>query len=795
MKKSSVSVRIAVLLFLFSSGTHSIAGGEFTVAPENCRIIHASGKLNSESAKDLQLHLKLITGRKIPVTEGRTPEKGAFSFCVGIRPANDHRPFQGEESRWSLTENAAYFYGNDAGEKRGTEFAVYCFLERQLGVRWVEPGDGGIAFRKQYPLVLKTGEFSWIPALKIRSLRCWTQRKNAVSGLEAFHHSPAEMAKIAGETRVWQYRMRMCFRTDELQFGHAFTDWWSKYGTVHPDYFAVNKTGKRAPLLSAKQSENPVAVENSAKTIKLCVSNPAVADEIVRNYLAESPRRTCINVCENDNVGGYCRCAACLALDANRKYPMDDYRVCLTDRYLHLANEVAKRSAEHGSPAVTMYVYNQTIEPPVKEKVHPNVVLGMVPNIMDPEHLTVWYDAWKKAGATRLTFRPNHHWCFLHTALPMGLEKRFFDVFQLAVRKGAVGADFDSSQGQWSISGMTDYILAGAMAEPGKSFEELEEEYCSAFGAAAPEVRDYFRYWRNQVFEKRLRPRFDELVETGRFYNFARGVLWKLKELYRLEDFDGTDAMLRKGLAKKLSPPEKQRLERLMLANTGARLLFLAVTSPKEARVAACVNLLNFRLQNRANLHMDFNRLWDTENAAGVTELASAILLKDFGENAKETPRYWYFRTDEKDAGRRENWPLRSIRKIRSEWDAVPTDCSWENAAANDSSIPEELGRKLKNYDGIGWYAVSLTIPDAWRQKKIFLCFGAVDESCEVYLNGRKAGGHEFRRPNDWNTPFSVEITPYIRWDQKEQTVFVRVVDTAGNGGIWKRVWLTAGNK
>ncbi|NLO04402.1 MAG: hypothetical protein GX131_01095, partial [candidate division WS1 bacterium] len=83
-------------------------------------------------------------------------------------------------------------------------------------------------------------------------------------------------------------------------------------------------------------------------------------------------------------------------------------------------------------------------------------------------------------------------------------------------------------------------------------------------------------------------------------------------------------------------------------------------------------------------------------------------------------------------------------------------------------------------------------MPAEFEGREIYLYFGAVDESCWVYVNGQLAGEHIFRESNDWNTPFEIRIDPFLDPAQNRQQIRVRVEDRSGAGGIWKRVWLVS---
>ena len=85
-----------------------------------------------------------------------------------------------------------------------------------------------------------------------------------------------------------------------------------------------------------------------------------------------------------------------------------------------------------------------------------------------------------------------------------------------------------------------------------------------------------------------------------------------------------------------------------------------------------------------------------------------------------------------------------------------------------------------------------------WRQRP-FLCFGAVDWSAKVWVNGRFAGEHA-----GGYTPFALDVSRYVR-PGPAATLTVRAWDTSAadtpigkqverwythSGGIWQPVWL-----
>ena len=102
----------------------------------------------------------------------------------------------------------------------------------------------------------------------------------------------------------------------------------------------------------------------------------------------------------------------------------------------------------------------------------------------------------------------------------------------------------------------------------------------------------------------------------------------------------------------------------------------------------------------------------------------------------------------------------------------------------------------LITYDGVAWYANALAVPAAWKDRQVFLLFGAVDESCKVFVNGKLVHTRLFSKNGDEAKSFAVDITSAIDWKRPEKTlVHVMVIDEMGQGGIWQRVYLASKKK
>lgn len=779
-----------ILVFLLILGFALIAE-QLEINPEKSDIVLSpnTGGIARVAALELQKHLKMITGVEISIREQATPDR--YAFCFNGTPQD--KKLKPEESVFEVTQAATFFYGDDTpfqsdksittiifrGSKFGTLTAVYDFLEKQFGVRWIWPGDSGIIYPHSNKLLLKTGSRNWKPEFIIRHIGPgygmwkWKTYEQTSKDLPVdFRLTQEQYEEKALETHLWLRRMRMG-RSINYVFGHAFTNWWSKYSKIHPEYFSLQPDGVRRP-------ENP----KWPHAVKLCVSNPAVVKQVVENW-REAGMPPSINTCENDSKG-YCQCPECMKLDVIR--PGEEPLTHLTDRYLHFANAIQAEAAKLRPDVVaTMYAYSVYMQPPRREKVSPGLVIGFVPFMMEPFELTdTRYRQWREAGTKQLFLRPNDQ--YVNPCIPMGFEKRLYEHFQLGVKNKIIGTSYDSLHNYWQANGIADYILARAHIDPSIPFEDLLDEYCSAFGGASPEVKDYFNYWRINIFEKKIINDAHKIAEIGKYGNFRRGIMWSIKTYYTASDFDKTDAMLAKGSQKNLTDTQREILKKIQLANKHAHLMWEAISTSGHERLKKGITLLKFRLENKDVLNIDWGGLITTEYIFGdICGIKEGINLVEYSDNAP-TPISWYFCPDPKDVGEKEQWHTLPFSTISRSWDLLNIDRAWEQQ--RPGSIHPKLFELLKEYDGVGWYAQNIKVNPNWKGKDISLLFGGVDESAWVWVNGKLCGKRIYSGGDEWREPFIIPISEAIDWSKQQQTVTVRVLDTGGLGGIYKNVYL-----
>lgn len=152
----------------------------------------------------------------------------------------------------------------------------------------------------------------------------------------------------------------------------------------------------------------------------------------------------------------------------------------------------------------------------------------------------------------------------------------------------------------------------------------------------------------------------------------------------------------------------------------------------------------------------------------------------------------WQFAFDDDNIGVKDGWYLNERRLDRTI--EVPFSFQSRLSGIHDTGFHDHV-----------WYKRGFSVPKTWVNQRILLHFGAVDYRCWVYVNGQMAVFHE-----GGHTPFSVDITESLTWDQEVIVVHVEDPSTdetiprgkqfweeksAGiwytrTTGIWQTVWL-----
>jgi hypothetical protein len=379
-------------------------------------------------------------------------------------------------------------------QEAGTANAVYTFLQEQLGVRWLWPGELGIDVVRSDTIKVKPFEFRYYPQIRGRG--------------GVFHFSSQLNTRGYGHSHEWTRLQRLQLDSLDMSGGHGFADWWDRYQKTHPEIFALQPDGTRSGF------PNP-------RTVKLCMSNPLVGElwlKDVQHQLSEDPTQTVFNASPNDGwSSGHCVCENCSAWDHPDGEPRlfhwknhREQRPALSDRDVTFANkmgELLKERFPDKDYRVLMMSYGHSRPAPVKARPADNVIMSIVANFFGRTGLVdrgstrgdtyrQQFEAWAEIVPAML-WRPN-------TGSPAGWQQGLPDLhiaqtakdLQDVAAANCQGIYIDSVWEHWATQGPQYYIMAQLAWNPEQNPDAiLDDYYRRGFGPACDPVRAYFELW------------------------------------------------------------------------------------------------------------------------------------------------------------------------------------------------------------------------------------------------------------------------------------------------------------
>ncbi len=345
----------------------------------------------------------------------------------------------------------------------GTEFGVYEFLERYVGVRWLLPGPDGTDVPEQATIQVPTEPVREEPAFFSRLF----------SGLRG------------GAQATWARRNRMHGR---VSFHHNLIRLFppEQYTETHPEFFPI-RGGER--LLPAKGSHG----------WQPCFTAEGIVEEAISNIIAyfdEHPDVPSYSLGVNDS-SGHCECETCRALDPGRKNLIG--RDHLSDRYFTWANAVVEGVLEeHPDKYFGCLAYSEIFEPPDRVQVHERIIPYMTYDRMK------WVHEGLRAEGEELTrnwaaMSPTLAWYDYIYGTPYCLPRVWFhhmaDYYRFGHDNG-VRCLYAEAYPNWG-EGPKLYVSLKLQWDPYRDVDELLDEwYERCVGPeAAPSLKAYYAHW------------------------------------------------------------------------------------------------------------------------------------------------------------------------------------------------------------------------------------------------------------------------------------------------------------
>lgn len=616
------------------------------------------------AAKELVWHVERATGVTLPVvTESNAPSDIHTRVYLGDTETGrqfgidtEHLPREAYIMR--SVGNDLFIAGHDDGgdplsfrnADGGTLFGVYELLERRLGVRWLWPGELGTYIPKTDTVEFWSANEVAAPALVFRGLRL-SHIGSVINGKpideadSRLGFSPEGAAAYGNALEVLLRRQRLGGLEAKPRTGHFYYGWWKRYGTEHPEWFALRKDGTRG---------HP---DPDYDNTPMCVSNEELQDFTIEQWDGES-----VLLLGPVDRPGRCTCEKCRAWDGPQPetppwfaayvYGADPRSAELfggatSDRYARFWKVMLEKTSKKNPNAQVSvsFIYENEFPAPVTGIELGNRVYGEFVQWQDP-HLRYFpmpdeafqwikdqWLGWRRTGI-RLGYRPN----YLHDGyvMPHFETKQEGEFFKFAYEHGMEGADFDSLTGQWAAQGPRLYLHLRLMNKPWLELDTIRAEYLSAFGPAAETIGRYFQYWEDYATDNTQAFIDLYLVVARRYANYVK----KAHKVFPPESFAPAEALLEEALQQTESLDDPQFAERVRFVQLGLRHAQLAarlaaafngrVTLPDanmDEGMAALKALVEFRKANEGSFFSDFyhaTAYWERP-ILNVDELIRAI--------------------------------------------------------------------------------------------------------------------------------------------------------------------------
>lgn len=419
------------------------------------------------AAAELVAFLKQATGAELPLREGAGSEGARLLVGPGAaRLADASFSVEGLGAEGFVLRTVGKDLILAGGRPRGTLYAVYAFLEDEVGCRWWTSKASTIPSRPT--LTVRSLDRRFVPKLEYRE-SFWF---DALDGDWAVRNRCNGHSDRIDATRGGKHTYE--------GFVHTF------YGLIPPDRYFQEHPDWFSEIGGQRRADGG----------QLCLTSEALRRELVKNLtqrLRANPDATIASVSQNDWRGN-CECARCAAVDQEEGSPAGSL--------LRFVNAVAEEiETEFPHVAIDTLAYQYTRKPPARTRPRPNVIVRLCSiecsfgkPLADERNRAFRDDlvGWSKICERLYVW--DYTTNFAHYILPhpnlrvLGPNIRFF------VDQGVQGV-FEQGAYQSTGSEMAElraWVLAKLLWEPARDPQQLVDEFLEGYyGLAAGHVRAY----------------------------------------------------------------------------------------------------------------------------------------------------------------------------------------------------------------------------------------------------------------------------------------------------------------
>lgn len=612
-----------------------------------------------------------------------------------------------------------------AGIDNGTALGIYEILEQQ-GVRWFMPGELGTVIPIKNDINIKPQETAQSPSFASRHFQM--------------------------PDKDWQVRVRCG-------------------GPTFPGAHGLPGVPK------FKDAPELYALVNGARSQRQhCLSNPKVLDAVVAEVKARRKKGLGPTIGLGPNDGrGFCECENCRKLDGGDFDPFSG-EPSVTDRYIWFFNQVLEKvNADFPDTRIAFYIYHSYMRPPVKHKPDPRITGALAPIALDRVHgfsnpvapeksYAKWlYQEWGKLIPDLFD---RGYWSNLSDpGMPFIIVHRLRDEIPACHALGVKGWRVETFP-NYGPQLPSMYVAAKLMWDHTTDVDALLSDFADKFyGPAAAPMLKY-----TILMDHALR---DSPYATGSAWDMPLHYPPALRKQAR--DLLGQSAALAagKGVYEQRVRMITQTFDLLegFIAMLESRPQgdFAAAQKALEQCDAAANELMAYKpvpmlSAGRFSTYINYmKRFFRPATEQGYKRMTEGNRLAAIANDE------WDFMIDPPKVGE-------SIGLFRAE----ARGGNWQRLKTSSSSWSNQ---GLRYYKGLAWYRQTIDIPAQFKDQRLFLWCGGVDEKAKVWINGKLVG----ISPGAAFSPFEMDATAAIVPGQPNLIVIAvnnEVVNELGTGGI-----------
>lgn len=754
------------------------------------------------AAQELQEHLRAITGNEMPMAyrQAKPNQSGLILTVLPKAEWTDNASPQGFSIRQDPCNCRVEITGNTS---LAVLYGVYQYLEN-LGVRWYAPGELGTHLPSTADIPIKAGVEHYAPSFESRSMALSSVVQNNFNGSNAeqdfYEYQLYLMRNRTMLTRFAATQGMFEFNIDGTGSGHTI----KPMAGLTPrkvEAGLMEKSPERFALVTGKDGVKQRHYSDG----QICFTNQENIDTAIENAVlyfdeleqTKSQRGSDLDYQYTVPMGlsdttGICECDECARVAGLG--PQNKDRLVWS-----FWNKVARGLADR-KPSRLLAVFS-----PYMEMTSPPSDVNIEPNIMV---VTALVTPWEKSDQDlRISPFPKTYLNRVLRLREAGAKLACYDYLNFPWSPTPL-IILDAAKGYWELGYKHYHVEAMQRSEYAWPLIWALAQYTWNANTDPYEyLREYCENYYGEPGQHVVLALFEELTENAlKLERLNYGSAADTSYMFPDDTIKKYRQQLRHALAL-AQGKQQRRLKRFIHA---IETQFLFAETYRAFCQALNTRKLNdvYAFRSKANAlvtYWDTNHLNEYSNLYRTPKVAAKMLLAVEFEKLKPVMRSdlqgvlpgdsrWkqaLFSGQNITSGLANVYPLPEIWQLHIDANATGSAVQFSDPAYDTTHHWQPVSTwnfiSSQGYtpqiSGYYWYRLAFDAPTFPENERVYLRIGALDDSGDIYLNGKLAGSQP--DPNKWDHTFELDITEHLKQGQ-ENILLIHGFDSGGAEGVWR---------